>query len=678
MPLSTLPFAPVEEIIHGVTVRDPYRWLEDRSLAKTEEWIADQQQRCGQYFAECGDLDALRSRIREYLDVEVIDQPVKVAGRYFYRRRNRGQEQAGIYVRDITTGLERLLVDPSKQAAFVSVGIHRVSEDGSLLAYEVRYGGEDRKAIHIVDVETDSVLPDRLETGYARGFVFTSDKAGFYYCHESSAASEDHTIRLHRFHEPGVDRTVFHLVRSRGSRLVLTADRVHLGAISIRQQDSEFLADFFIGQRNEPLVWRQVIANKTLLYCPILKHGRVFALTFDGAPNGKLVELNDGGCEIRTIIPEQEAIIRQLVFAGRRVFTSHLHDLIPSIQSWTLSGERRESLDIPIDGTIQLLENHSEIESSLFYTYESFTQPLVTFEYQPETSKSRLSHQRHSAVTHIPFSVRRVSFSSIDGTRIPMTLVALENCDLGSDSPVVMTSYGGFGVIMTPQFSVLVSIMIELGAVFALPQIRGGGEFGKAWHDAAKGRHRQAAFDDFIGAAEWLCAKGETNQQKIAIFGGSNSGLLVGAAMTQRPDLFRAVLCIAPLLDMVRYERFDQAGKWRQEYGTVDNAEDFYALLAYSPYHHIADDVDYPAVLFVSGDKDDRCNPAHVRKTAARLQERDTQRSPVLVDYTVERGHSPVLPLSIRTEALVRRVAFLCRELNIPNPFGGSYEAPSC
>jgi len=256
-----------------------------------------------------------------------------------------------------------------------------------------------------------------------------------------------------------------------------------------------------------------------------------------------------------------------------------------------------------------------------------------------------------------------------------MTLVAPQKTDTGVGSPVIMTSYGGFGVPTAPGFSVLVSVMMELGATFALPHIRGGSEFGRRWHDEARGRNRQVAFDDFIAAAQWLCANGEASPKRLAIFGGSNAGLLVGAAMTQRPDLFSAALCIAPLLDMVRYERFDRAMQWRQEYGASEIEEEFQALYAYSPYHNIADDVDYPPVLFVSGDRDDRCNPAHVRKMAARLQQRDVQSNSVLVDYSLERGHSPVLPLSIRIESLARRLAFLCRELNITIPFGDCHDA---
>jgi prolyl oligopeptidase len=244
----------------------------------------------------------------------------------------------------------------------------------------------------------------------------------------------------------------------------------------------------------------------------------------------------------------------------------------------------------------------------------------------------------------------------------------------GTSRPVVMTGYGGFGVPITPLFSVLVAILMDCGALVALPHIRGGGEFGPPWHDAGRGRKRQRSLDDFIAAASWVCQVGITTPQQLGIYGGSNGGLLVGAAMTRRPDLFRAVLCIAPLLDMVRYENFDQAAKWKDEYGTWQDKEDFLALFAYSPYHHVLDAVDYPAVLFVSGDKDDRCNPSHVRKMAAKIQQRDAQTRPVLVDYSLERGHSPVLPLSIRIEALARRIAFLCQELQISYLGKGSYE----
>jgi prolyl oligopeptidase len=231
--------------------------------------------------------------------------------------------------------------------------------------------------------------------------------------------------------------------------------------------------------------------------------------------------------------------------------------------------------------------------------------------------------------------------------------------------PVIMTSYGGYGVSLTPQFSVFVAFMLEHGCLFALPNIRGGSEFGVAWHNAAKRHHRQTAFDDFLSAAEWLIQSGRADPKRLAIFGGSNSGLLVGAAMTQRPDLFRAVVCMVPVLDMVRYHLFDGAEIWKEEFGTAEEPADFAALFDYSPYHRVRDGVEYPATMIVSGDADQNCNALHARKMTARLQAANRSRRPILLDYSPQRGHSAVLPLSMRTTALADRMAFLCDQLTV-------------
>jgi prolyl oligopeptidase len=292
-------------------------------------------------------------------------------------------------------------------------------------------------------------------------------------------------------------------------------------------------------------------------------------------------------------------------------------------------------------------------------------------EYRVDTKKQvDWSTPTEYSLTH-SLLVQHVCYSSKDGTEIPMCLVMRNELTPIRVRPVILTGYGGFGTSMTPRFSVLVTMMLDLGAIFAMPSIRGGSEFGRAWHEAARARRRQVAFDDFISAAEWLCAEGITTPHMLAIFGASNSGLLVAAVMTQRPELFCAVLCIAPLLDMIRYEHFNLARKWRCEYGSTEDAEDFHALYAYSPYHRVRENVNYPSTLFVSGDMDERCNPAHARKMTAVLQDRKSQVNPILLDYSGQRGHLPVLPLSVRIEALERRIAFLCRQLGIRIPSDG-------
>jgi prolyl oligopeptidase len=669
MRLAQQPFEPVTEIIHGVAVVDPYRWLEDRNLPETDHWIRGQQKHCDEYFADIPALDRLRERIREYLDVEIVDQPSRTKDRYFYRKRATGEEQAAIYMRDVKTGEEQLLVDPFQLGQLASVRIHRIATDGSLLAYEVKHGGEDRKGISVVHVPSGAILPDRLEVGYARGFVFTPTNDGFYYSHETGESdSEEHAVYLRRFGHYDRDQVVFTVPRTPESRLILTADRTRLGAIWLRQANSEMVADFAIAPIAECLAWKTVFSNKKLPYNPFLCHGMILAVVQGDSGNSKIIELSEDGHALRTVAPERESLIRQLTITRSKLYVSYLEDAVSSVHAWGFGGESLGPITLPTDGSVRLIGNQDQDEEVFFYTYESFSQPPIIFEFDSATGVSTLWHRRESFVGERLFQVREVSYPSKDGTGIPLTMVALKGTNLDGPAPTVMTSYGGFGAPVMPQFSVLVTIMMERGAIFALPHIRGGGEFGKQWHDAGRSRNRQNAFDDFFGAAEWLCSEGITTPKQLAIFGGSNAGLLVGAALTQRPDLFGAVLCIAPLLDMVRYEAFDQAFRWREEYGTVTDTEDFQALHAYSPYHHIEDNVDYPPVMFVSGDKDDRCNPAHARKMAARLQNREAQRSTVILDYNKQRGHSPVLPLSTRIDALVRRIAFLCKELHIPIP----------
>jgi prolyl oligopeptidase len=660
----------VEENIHGALVRDPYRWLEDRNLPETYDWIRSQQRLCERYFDSCAGLNAIERRVRDYLDVEVVDQPACVRSRYFYRKRSIGQEQGTICTREISSDSERKLVNPSEDGRFTSVGIHSIAPEGSLLAYEVRRGGSDRKEIRFVDVNGGTVLPNRIPLGYGRGLVFSRN--GYFYCHETDQATDEHTICHESFASAGQSRVVFRAPRTKQSRLLLTGNAHWLGAIWLRPEGPDVLTDFWIARVDDTPDWFQVFQARRAPYCPILCHDRILIVAGTKEGSSRLVELSRKGEEMGIIVPESETPIRQIIVTRDRILVSHLDRGVATLDAWLLSGESADSVDLPRGGTIQVLPVHAQDTESFFYSFESFDVPPAIYQHHAPTNTSLLWHQRGPADRLRCSDVQETTLPAKDEAQIPLTLVAGECKDIpNGPRPVIMTSYGGFGVTITPQFSVLAAIMMELGAVFALPHVRGGGEFGKAWHDAGRARNRQAGFDDFIAAAEWLCRHGMTTPSRLGIFGGSNSGLLVAAVMTQRPDLFGAVLSIAPLLDMIRYEKFDQAMQWTREYGTVENPEDFQALYAYSPYHHVVKDVDYPATLFVAGDKDDRCNPAHVRKMAALLQERPRQKSPVIVDYSEERGHSPVLPLSVRIDALTRRIAFLCRELRIAIPEGG-------
>lgn len=668
MSLTGKRFGPVEDRLHGVVVQDPYRWLEDRTLPETEEWIREQRRRTDAYFAECHDLTAIRQRVRKYCDIEMIDHPAKIGDRYFYRLRAPGEEQGRIYVRDGVAGVKRLLVDPSAEGPFVSVGIYRISADGGILAYERKEGGEDKSSIRMVDVRTGATLPSAIEKGYARGFGFSPENRGFFYCH--ACTNEDqHTVRFHAFDDSPAEHVVFRVERSRRSRLTLLADSAHLGVARIHEVGGELVQDLWISERRDPTIWHRVLIAVSMPCSLILSNGRVFALRYDRASDAEVAELTLDGNAIRTIIREEGSTTRQVMIAGSTVYIHACKNSRPVLRSSLLSGRHLPDISLPENGTIELLPNFGD-GSSLFLSYESFACPQTIFEYVPDSGALFSWTKRSLGNESSSVTVRHTSYRSFDGTEIPVLFAGHRLGKTGSPSPVIMTSDGGFGVSLAPRFSILVSLLLECGAVFVVPFVRGSGALGEAWHDAGRRRKKQNSFDDFIAAAEWLCTEGITTAQQIAIFGASNAGLLAGVALTRRPDLFTAVVCIAPLLDMVRYEHFDQAENWKEEYGTCDDEQDFRALYAYSPYHHVSASTQYPSILFIAGDKDDRCNPAHVRKMAAHLLRDAAPNASVLVDYSTERGHVPAMPVSAKIEALGRRVAFLCRELKLPLPKG--------
>lgn len=645
---------------------DPFRWLEDRDSPETKAWIRSRQDGWTEYLKSCPYLDVIQSRVREYFTSPAVDQPARVTDCYLFRRRDKGQEQPSILARHCDTGEERTLLDPSSLGPFVSVAIHHVSADGAFAACELRYGGEDRKSILILDIDSGTQYPDSIRNGMVRGFAFAPDRTGYYYCREEGPSDGRHTIRFHTLGQDGEDKILFCVPCSPGSRLAFMADEVRLGAVLVRLEGKELREDLWVASHRTPTEWHPVLTGRALPFSPFLQSGRILAMSFEDAPNGRLIELSRDGKEVKEILPEQPRPAEQISFSGPRIFAACANST--TIQAWDFEGNELDRIVAPHGSSLRILPNYSHADV-LFYTLESFNSPPTIYEYQPRLKSGQIWWSATTPWRSAKVAVRRSRFAAQDGTMIPITVVREHRGHNESCGPMIMTSYGGFGVPATPRFSVFVSILLELGFAFALPHIRGGGDRGKAWHEAGRGRNRPTAIGDFCSAAEWLCRSRLTEPQKLAIFGGSNSGLLVGAAMTRRPELFKAVLCIAPLLDMVGYERLGQTSSWRHEFGTIEEAEDFASLLGYSPYHQISPETNYPSVLFVSGDRDDRCHPAHARKMAARLLSRAAQKNPVLVDYSAHRGHVASLPLSIREAALAARLAFLCRELGVPVRF---------
>jgi prolyl oligopeptidase len=671
------PDSPIEaatEILHGVAITDPYRWLENQESPCTREWIAAQTRYARSYLDSIPHRDRIRHRTRELLDVETYDSLQKAGNRYFFRKRPPGQEQPSIYMREGIDGPDQLLVDPSRRSTGQHTAVRplRISPDGRLLLYEVKEGGERTGIFELLDIENRKTLPDALARGYLRGFAFAPDSKAFYYVHESQGTQThaQHTVLKHalgtRFDQ---DEEIFLVGQGDNIRLNIVPGKNRLGFL-LSRLGGDTLCDFYLLRLGSTQLPQAVIRNAPYQFAPVLlDDDRILAITDRDAPNLKVVELrrrNDSEAEFIDIVPQRDTRIQDWVPQADRIFVSYIRRLQAVIDIFDLSGRRIG--EVPVEnGETARLAGGSDDGQELFFERESFTKPTETYICRSPDSAISIWAKRKVPFDSGGLGCTRVSFRAKDGTEIPMSLLARADILAATGAlPTIMTSYGGFGVPMTPQFSVFVASLIERGCLFALPNIRGGSEFGTDWHEAAKRRNRQVAFDDFISAAEWLIQTGRTQAGSLAIFGGSNSGLLVGAVMTQRPDLFRAVVCMVPMLDMLRYHLFDNARVWKDELGSVEDPEDFRALFRYSPYHNIRNDSAYPATMMISGDADQNCNPLHARKMVARLQAVNVSGHPIVLDYSRYRGHSPVLPLSERVDALTDRIAFLCDQLRLP------------
>jgi prolyl oligopeptidase len=667
------PVEPVTEIFHGVTVTDPYRWLEDQDSARTRAWIEEQTRYARTYLDNIPGRERIRDRIRKFLAVETYDSVQIAGGRYFFRKRLPDQEQSCVYMRDGADGEDQLLIDPSERGSgkYTAAKPLRVSPDGRLLLYEVNQGGERTGTFELLEIDTRKRLPDLLPRGYLRGFAFAPNGASFYYVHEAADAKRPFYRAAYQHilgTRPSEDREIFFAGEDAKLRLALLSDKKRLAFFVYRFLDKS-LADIYV-QPFEGSVPPELIFSRIDYILGLrLMDDKILAITDRDAPNYRIVEIRlqkNGEHEWIDIVPETDTPISNWLVVGDSIFVSYMKDMEHRVFIFDLSGKKTGEMPIQSDETVRIIGGSPDGDELLLET-ESFTKPIAIFRYSTKSNERTLWAKRTIPFDSGDFCHSQIWFMSKDGTRIPMFLVGHRNVLKRTGNPTIMTSYGGYGLSMTPQFSIFVAFLMERGCLFALPNIRGGSEFGVEWYNAAKRRNRQTAYDDFLSAAEWLLKTGRTAPGQLAIFGGSNSGLLVGAAMTQRPDLFGAVVCMVPMLDMLRYHLFDNAHVWKDEFGTVDDRDDFAVLAKYSPYHQVRDGTAYPATMIVSGDADRNCNPLHARKMTARLQAANVSDHPIFLDYSKFRGHSPVLPLCERLAGLTDRMAFLCDQLHLPS-----------
>jgi prolyl oligopeptidase len=671
--ISPPPFShaePVVDVLHGISITDPYRWLEDQNSPATRAWVEDQTQYARAYFEVIPGRDRIRERIHELLDVETYDSFIKSGNRYFFRRRLPGQEQPSIYLREGAAGEDQLLIDPATRGAghYTSVKPLRASADGSLLLFEVKQGGERTGAFEIFDTAKRRTLPDTLPRGYLHGFAFAPDANSFYYVHEASAP--DRSCYRAAFHhvlgtDAAIDEQIFCAGEDPKLRLVLISGTRAIGFLVYRFLDKTY-TDFYLWRMGSSSAAIPIVRDADYSFAPRLLPGRIIAAVDQDAPNRRIVEVQARKKQnplYFDLVPEADAPIHDWAITSNYIVASYIRGTHTQIAIFDRLGKYQGNIPCDDCNTVRIAAANSDDE--ILLERESFTLPIEIDRCSLPSCEISPCARRSAPFDRADYVHTELNFPSTDGTSIPLFLVGRRDLLAEGTHPVIMTAYGGYGVPMTPQFSVFVTFFLEHGLLFALPNIRGGSEHGVSWHNAAKRRNRQAAFDDFLSAGEWLIRTGRTTASKLAIFGGSNSGLLVAAAMTQRPDLFRAVLCLAPMLDMLRYHLFDNAHVWADEFGTADDPDDFVALRNYSPYHAVRDGTSYPATMIVSGDADHNCNSLHARKMTATLQASNFSGRPILLDYNTFRGHSPVLPLSARIEALTDRLAFLSEQLGI-------------
>jgi prolyl oligopeptidase len=668
------PVEPVTEILHGIEITDPYRWLEDQNSSRTRAWLEEQTAYTRAYLDAIPGREQIRERVRELMAFkEVISEPWNVGDRYFFLKRQECKEQPAIVMRNGLFGEETVLVDPALRATGPStaVSVVAISHNGHFLAYSVRQGGTDHSSIEILDVERGTVLPDRLREGFCAGFVFAPDGTGFYYLHRELRDSRPN-YKAAFWHSFGNDQSqdVEVFFAGEGPNIflgILDSLEANLLVYAVFSASKHPTTSIHLHSLEPGAAPRLLLRDIEGCLVPFFAHGQLFAYTDFAAPNFRIVRIaldDPDPTHWRDIVPQADRRIQQFTVVGDRIFVTRVDRFSTQIDAFDIEDGKR--IDVPFSprGTIDILNPTNRIDS-LFYSYTSIAQPPTVCCYNTREEKSCLWQEANVPFDTSVIAVEETRYPSKDGTSIPLFLAARRDLLQSGPLPTFLTGYGGFGSCVTPRFTAFATFLMEQGLLVAVPALRGGSELGEQWHQAGKRENRQNSFDDFIAAAEWLQLHSRSAKGRIAIGGGSNAGLLIGAAITQHPDLFRAAICLGPLLDMTRYHLFDFAAGWAEEYGSPEDERDFHCLRGYSPYHHAQDGADYPAVLFISGDADTRCNPMHARKMAARLQATSHSGHPILLDYKPDWGHTPVQPLSAKIAALANRLAFLCHELGV-------------
>jgi prolyl oligopeptidase len=640
---------------HGTTVADPYRWLEDDNSAETLAWVKAQNQVTFDYLAQIPYRSQLKQRLQELYNYPKYGIPSRSGDYYLWSKNDGLQNQSVLYVQKGLTDPPRVLIDPNQLSADGTVRLMtgEPSRDGRYFAYYLSSGGSDWQEGHVLEMDTGVVLEDRLKWLKVTGLAWFGD--GFFYSrydepedgHDLSSRNEGHKVYYHRVGTAQSDDRLIFEDKAHPQRfhtLETTEDeRFAILTVSERGQGKDGNALFFSDLSGYESPFVAIVAEVSDDRFHVIDNigDRFLIMTNHRAPNGRVVlyDPQQSGEAWKDVLPETAETLSSVSTQGGKLFVTYTRDVTSHPYVYSLAGIMENAITLPAPGTAGGFGGRRE-DTSAFYAYSSFNYPSTIFRYDLATGKSTIF--RESAIRGFSaedYETRQIFYASKDGTRVPMFLVFKRGLNLDGSNPTLLYAYGGFNVTIPPEFNPLRLALLEQGFIYASANIRGGGEYGEKWHQAGMKLEKQNVFDDFIAAAEWLIANKYTSSKKLAISGGSNGGLLVGAVINQRPDLFRAAVPQVGVMDMLRFQKFTIGWNWIADYGSSDNQEEFEALFRYSPLHNIRLGETYPATLITTADHDDRVVPAHSFKYAATLQQKANHANPVLIRVDTQSGH---------------------------------------
>ncbi len=683
--MSSIHYPPTRKVdqtdnYHGTQVADPYRWLEDDNAEETKAWVTAQNEVTFRYLGQIPQRQELKERITRLWNFERYGIPFKKGPRYFQTKNDGLQNQSVLYTLDSLDAPPRVLLDPNKlsSAGTVALAGTSISKNGNLLAYGLASAGSDWNEWKVRDISTGQDLEDHLKWVKFSGASWSKDHLGFYYSRYDEPKPGEalkgvnyfQKLYYHKIGSPqSQDTLVYHRPDQKewGFGGEVTEDGRYL-VINVSHGTSPKNRVFYLDLQAPGSQVVELLNDFDASYNFVDNDGPVFWFLTDlDAPRGRLIAIdtrNPARNQWRELIPQSKETLQSVSVLNEQFVCSYLKDAHSQVRIFSLAGAPVREVELPGIGTVGGFAGE-KTDTETFYAFTSFTVPGSIYRYDLKTGQSTLFRQPKVDFNPTDFETRQVFYNSKDGTRIPMFITHKKGIKLDGSNPTYLYGYGGFNISLTPSFSVSMLVWMERGGVYAMPNLRGGGEYGEEWHQSGTKLQKQHVFDDFIAAAEWLISHQYTSSKKLAIAGGSNGGLLVGACMTQRPELFGAALPAVGVLDMLRFQKFTIGWAWTSDYGSSDNPDDFKALYAYSPYHQLKPGTRYPATLVTTGDHDDRVVPAHSFKFAARLQEYHKGPNPVLIRIETNAGHGAGKPTSKLIDEAADRFAFLLRELDV-------------